>query len=108
MKRLKDLSKKVKAILEVDKQARNSDSILLLHLLRDLGEENGVDIDRMSVPMLLLHGRDLGLPTLESVGRARRKVVAEFPHLGSEDEVQAVKDELEEAYRRFAREASCV
>jgi hypothetical protein len=103
MKRLKDLSKMVKAILEKDKAARNSDSILLLHLLRDIGNEHGIDIDRMSVPMLLIHGRDLGLPTLESVGRARRKVVEAHPELGSDDDVEAVKMQLEEAYRDFAR-----
>lgn len=108
MQRIKDLSKKVKAILEVDKAARNSDSILLLHLLRDMGSEQGLDIDKMSLPMYLIHGRDLQLPTLESVGRARRKVVEAHPELGSDDEVAAMKMQLEESYRRFAREVHYV
>ena len=108
MQRLKDLSKKVKAILEVDKEARNSDSILLLHLLRDMGKEVGIDIDTMSVPMYLLHGRDLKLPSLDSVARARRKVQEANPELRSDDDVEAMKIEMEEAYRRFAREVHCV
>ena len=108
MKRLKDLSKMVKAILEKDQAARNSDSILLLHLLRNMGAEKGLDIDKMSVPMYLIHGRDLQLPTLESVGRARRKVVEKNPELGSDDDVESVKMQLEDAYRRFAKEVHYV
>lgn len=104
MQRLKELSKRVKKILEASEAARNSDNVLYLHLLRDMGREKGIDIDRMSVPMLLLHCRDLGLPTLESVGRARRKVQAKYPHLCGDDDVQACRELNEETYRQFARE----
>jgi hypothetical protein len=104
MQRLKDLSKKVQAVLEKDEASRNSDNVLLLHLLREIGKEQGVDVDTMSLPMYLLHGRDMNLPTLESVGRARRKVQAAHPELRGDDDVEACREELEEAYRRFARE----
>lgn len=108
MRRLKDLSKKVKAILEKDKAARNSDSILLLHLLREMGTERGLDIDKMSVPMYLIYGRDLQLPTLESVGRVRRKIVEANPELAGVEDVEAVKMQLEETYRQFAKEVHYV
>lgn len=104
MQRLKELSKRVKTILEGNEAARNSDNVLYLHLLREMGKEKGIDIDKMSVPMLLIHCRDLGLPTLESVGRARRKVQAKYPHLCGDDDVEACRQLNEEEYRRFARE----
>ena len=102
MKRLKELSNRVKNVLEKNVSARNSDNVLYLHVLRSYGEEKGLDIDKMSVPMLLLHCKDMGLPSLESMGRARRKVQELYPHLKSCDEVQAVKEEREEEYRQFA------
>ena len=52
MKRLKELSNRVKTILEANESARNSDNVLYLHVLRSYGEEKGLDIDKMSVPML--------------------------------------------------------
>lgn len=108
MKRLKELSNRVKTILEENESARNSDNVLYLHVLRSYGEEKGLDIDRMSVPMLLLHCRDMGLPSLESTGRARRKVQELHPELRSSDDVQAKKEEREEAFRTFAKEVHYV
>ena len=108
MKRLKELSVRVKEILEKNENARNSDNVLYLHVLRSYGAERGLDIDKMSVPMLLLHCKDMGLPSLESMGRARRKVQQLFPELRSCDEVQAIKEVREEAYKEFAREVHYV
>lgn len=108
MKRLKELSNRVKTILEENERARDSDNVLYLHVLRSYGEEKGIDIDKMSVPMLLLHCRDMGLPSLESMGRARRKVQELYPELRSSDDVQAKKEEREEAYRNFAKEVHYV
>jgi hypothetical protein len=108
MKRLKELSNRVKAILETNESARNSDNVLYLHVLRSYGEEKGLDIDKMSVPMLLLHCKDMGLPSLESMGRARRKVQELYPELKAVGDVQAMREEQEEAYRAFAREVHYV
>lgn len=104
MKRLKELSNRVKRVLQEHESARNSDNVLYLYVLRSYGEEKGLDIDNMSVPMLLLHCRDMGLPSLESMGRARRKVQELYPELKSKDDVQAMKEEREETYRAFAKE----
>ena len=108
MKRLKELSIRVKSILEANESTRNSDNVLYLHVLRSYGEERGLDIDKMSVPLLLLHCRDMGLPSLESTGRARRKIQALYPELRADDDVQAMKEEQEERYRNFAREVHYV
>lgn len=108
MKRLKELSNRVKSVLEKNESARNSDNVLYLHVLRSYGEEKGLDIDKMSVPMLLLHCKDMGLPSLESMGRARRKVQEIYPELRAGDNVQAMREEQEEAYREFAKKVHYV
>ena len=108
MKRLKELSNRVKRILEDNENARNSDNVLYLYVLRSYGEEIGLDIDNMSVPMLLLHCRDMGLPSLESMGRARRKVQELYPELKSKDDIQAMKEVQEETYKSFAKEVHYV
>ena len=108
MRRLKELSNRVKSILEADESTRNSDNVLYLHVLRSYGEERGLNIDKMSVPMLLLHCKDMGLPSLESTGRARRKVQELHPELRASGDVQVMKEERERAYRNFAREVHYV
>lgn len=108
MKRMRELSERVKSVLEENENARNSDNILYLHILRSYGAEKGLDIDKMSVPMLLLHCRDLGLPSLESMGRARRKVQELNPHLKGSDNVQAYREMQEEKFREYAREVHYV
>lgn len=108
MRRLRELSNRVKTILETNERARNSDNVLYLYVLRSYGKERGLDIDTMSVPMLLLHCKDMGLPSLESMGRARRKVQELYPELRANNDVQAMKEEQEEAYKQFAREVHCV
>lgn len=104
MGRMKELSNRVKAILEANENARNSDNILYLHILRSYGREKGIDVDTMSVPMLLLHCKDMGLPSLESTGRARRKVQELYPDLRGDDNVQAYRELKEEEYKAYARE----
>jgi hypothetical protein len=108
MKRMKELSTRVKTILEANENARNSDNILYLHILRSYGADNGLDIDKMSVPMLFLHCKDMGLPSLESVGRARRKMQELYPHLRSNENVQIIREMQEEAYRQYAKEVRYV
>ena len=108
MKRLKELSNRVKRVLQEHESARNSDNVLYLYVLRSYGEEKGLDIDNMSVPMLLLHCKDMGLPTLESMGRARRKVQELNPELRANTNVQAMKELQEETYKTFAKEVHYV
>ena len=106
--RLRGLTKRVKSILEANENTRNSDNILYLHILRSYGREKGLDIDKMSVPMLFLHCKDLGLPTFESTGRARRKVQELYPELSGDDDVQIARELNEEEFRRYAQEVHCV
>lgn len=100
---LKTISALVKAILQKDKPSRNSDSILYLKVLNEVCKEKGIDISGLTVPSLLLYGKQLGLPVFETVRRTRQKIQAEFPELSANVEVQEFRTANEIAYRDFAR-----
>ena len=74
MNDLKNTTKIVKAILEEDEQARNSDSFLYLKVLDVYGEKNGIDIKSMSITTFLLHLREFGFPGFETVRRSRQPI----------------------------------
>ena len=104
MKRLRDVTKKVKSILTENEQARNNDNILYLHVLRKYGEENGIDIDSMSIPMFFLHCGDLRLPSYKSVERSRRRLQELHPEIWCDDATQRARDTQEMKYKAYAKE----
>ena len=103
MNDLKNTTKIVKAILEEDEQARNSDSFLYLKVLDVYGEKNGIDIKSMSITTFLLHLREFGFPPFESVRRARQKVQHNFPHLAACGKVGAMREVNEQEFRVYAK-----
>lgn len=104
---LKNTKALVKAILEEDERARNSDSFLYLQVLIRLGEGKGLDRVLHYVSIFLLHMAEWGFPPFESVRRARQKLQAEFPELSANKKVAAHRAENEQAFRQFAREGVC-
>lgn len=103
MENLHNTTQLVKAILEQDKQSRNSDSFLYLKVLTTIGERNGIDIEAMSITTFLTNLREFGFPPFESVRRTRQKVQATFPELAPDSRVKSLKNALESEYRAFAR-----
>ena len=104
---LKNTTALVKAILEEDQRARNSDSFLYFQVLQRLGKERDFDLDVVAVTAFLLNRAEWGFPPFESVRRARQKIQAEFPELSANKKVAAHRAENEEAFRQFAREGVC-
>lgn len=102
--RIRNLQPIVKKHLEESVEARNSDNVLYLRVLRELCREKGLDVDNMSVPTLFNNIPALHLPTCESVGRARRKLQNKFPELRADADVEAFRELNEEDMRRYARE----
>ena len=100
---LKTTTGLVKAILEKETAARNSDSVLYLKVLTQICEEKAIDIVNLTVPSLLLLGKELGLPCFETVRRTRQKIQADFPELSGDRAVKAYRAANEAAYREFAR-----
>lgn len=99
MKNIKQTQKLVKEILEKFPQTRNSDMLLYYYVC--------LEIDRtiLKLPfwLVLLDMKSYGLPPIESVGRARRKLQQMFPELCSDPEVKAGRMENEGFIRDYAR-----
>lgn len=102
MDNLKNITLQVKAILEADKQARNSDNYLYYTICKQILESQGMSIDRMPLALGLLYPGEYGLPKFESVRRARQKVQAAFPELASDARIEEMKAIREQVYKAFA------
>lgn len=100
MRNLKTIEGKVKAILEKDEEARNDDMLLYLKVCNTCLKDTGA----MPFAEVMLQYRYLGLPSIESVGRTRRKLQAEFPELMGSSRVQKFRAAGEKAYRKYAKE----
>ena len=100
---LKTTTALVKAILEQDKQSRNSDSLLYYRVLSIIGRRKGVDIEEMSLPYFLLNMSGTEFPPFESVRRARQKIQEHHPELGACEAVADARLMNEDGYREYAR-----
>lgn len=94
----------VKAILEEDKQARNSDSLLYLRVLEHIASEKSIDLGGISIKTFLNSLSVFPFPPFESVRRTRQKVQERFPELAADKKVRKYRLENEEEYRAFAKE----
>lgn len=103
-KRIKDVEKRVKAILIEDPQARNSDSFLYLKVLKMIGKENGIDVESISIIKFLLDMSNSPFPPFESVRRARQKLQSAYPELRGCKAVEEARAENELEYREYVRE----
>lgn len=102
MNELKTTTKLVKAILEEDKQARNSDSFLYLKVIEHIADQKGVNLYGISIPMFLVSMKENGFPPFESVRRTRQKIQAMFPELAACEKVEAMRTAQEDEYRAYA------
>ena len=100
---LKTTTALVKAILEVDKQSRNSDSFLYLKVLEVIGKKKGIDINTMSIPYFLINMSGTAFPPFESVRRARQKLQEHHPELAACEEVAEARAFNEVGYNEYAR-----
>lgn len=100
---LKTTTALVKSILEQDKQCRNSDSFLYLKVLSVIGNQKGIDIEKMSIPYFLLNLHGCGFPGFETVRRTRQKLQQHHPDLAACEAVEGSRDENEKVFRDFAR-----
>ena len=103
MNDLKTTTKLVKAILEEDKQARNSDSFLYLKVIETIADQKGINLFGISVPVFLVSMRENGFPPFESVRRTRQKIQEHHPELGACDKVAGMRMINETEFRRYSR-----
>ena len=100
MNKLKNTTKLVKQVLETSPAARNDDKELYLHVLSLWGVDYLMDCPYAKVLHIL---EELGVPSMETVGRCRRKVQQEHPELKANAEVQGFRDGLEVEFREWAK-----
>ena len=96
---LKDLTPTIKTILEIKPQTRDDDMLLYCYFLNSQG------ISKM-IPFWELRDKiqSKQLPSLESIGRIRRKVQEIEPQLGPSDAAKEGKAKQECEYREYARD----
>ena len=96
---LKNISGIVKYLLTEVPETRNSDYELYFHVCKMLNPSTLA----MQFGHVLRFRNDLSLPSIETVGRARRKIVEKNPELAGKDAVEAQIMLNEEKFREYAR-----
>ena len=94
MKKLKDLEKRVRKILKNNPSTRGDDDLLYKYVLDDLK----VDTSEFSVESFLLNYRKMGIPTIETVGRCRRKLQAKNETLKPTPDIVLNRKRLESSF----------
>lgn len=96
---LKSITKTVLRLLQEVPETRNSDHELYFHVCRVMNPKC------LNTPfgIVLKCRTELGIPSLESVGRIRRKVVESHPELLGSAEVECGRLNNEIAFREYAK-----
>lgn len=93
----------VKSILEQVPETRNSDLLLYYRVAEHISDIRNIDILGTPFCMVICDLKIYGLPSIESVGRARRKIQEQYPHLQSEKKVKKMREEQEKEYRKYSK-----
>ncbi|MBQ9607829.1 MAG: hypothetical protein IJV15_00120 [Lachnospiraceae bacterium] len=86
----------VYTVLLKNKQTRKDDFILVLEVIR----EYCPSLIEMKIKDIMLEHKELGLPSFESITRARRKVQKEHTELIDKD-AKKIRKELQKEYKNY-------
>ena len=100
MSKIKRVESLVKSILELDPEARNDDFKLIAEVYYYINTETG----KLPFNVVMLAHKELKLPSVESITRARRKLQAEYEYLKADKETEILRTNEEEEFRRYAKE----
>ena len=95
MSRIKDVARKVKLALWESPETRCSDRKLILKMYEDMGVADYSFREVMEMD---------GLPSFESIRRARQKVQEQTPWLRGDERTEAMRMENQVEFLEFARE----
>lgn len=101
-KELKTITAIVKDVLKHYPKARNSDEVLYLAVCSKI---SGMCLD-LPFWKVFMHRKEYGLPSYETVGRARRKLQETHPELAGNSTVEAQRTLNEEVFRDYARQVN--
>ena len=99
MTELKNTTELVKQVLETVPAARNSDNLLFIEVVKNIN----VNLIFKPLAEVLTNLQEYSLPSIETVGRGRRKIQAEYPELRAKKAVQDCRDEREEEFRSWSK-----
>ena len=103
MRHLLTTTQLVKHALEQMPETRNSDNLLYLEIIRYISHKKGVDILKLPMEQFFKYLTANEIPSIETVGRCRRKLQADYPELRAEPEVADFRSAREEVFREYAR-----
>ena len=99
MSELRNTTKMVKYVLEKEPRTRNSDNLLWLEVIKLINQ----GVLRKPMAEVLQNLNEYGLPSIETVGRCRRKLQAEHPELRAKKSVQCCRAEREEEFMEWSK-----
>lgn len=97
--KLRNLTELVRTIMEQQPETRSSDNLLYIEVLKRCTSQNVLN---MPVWAFYQNLREWQLPSIETVGRCRRKAQQENPHLKAKPEVEGFRYDRETEFIKFA------
>ena len=91
----------VKDTLTNIKKTRNDDYILTYFVINKYLDDKNIKIEYFY--QIMMFHKTYGLPSIESITRARRLLQRKFPELRADREVEKIRAKEEERYRELAR-----
>ena len=101
MGKLRNTTMLVRQVLATVPEARNSDNVLYIEVVRLIDQ----NVLRTPFAVVMQNLKLFNLPSIETVGRCRRKLQARFPELRADKEVEEFRKGLEEFFREWAGES---
>lgn len=92
--KLKDLEKRVRAVLKDEPATRGSDDLLYIRIIGGLG----VDLNSVTAMDFILNYRKQKLPTIETIGRCRRRIQARDKTLKPTPDIELKRKKLEDSF----------
>ena len=105
MSELRKTTELVRDILTQSVSARNSDNVLYCKVLEYYGKRMDVDFNRVSVISFFNSAKRASIPSIETVGRCRRKLQEEYMELRADEDVERKRMKRENEFREYARRA---
>jgi len=97
---MKELEKIVKEILENYESCRSDDFLLVLEVYK---RKYNFEVMVNSFEEIMKKHKEIGLPSFESITRARRKVFEKYPQLNPK-KIQEVRNEQENKILKYVME----
>lgn len=101
MRKLKQVQDIVQHILQTEPDTRNSDDLLVTKVCGQINKEC------LTLPfcVVMTNRKQLGLPSLKSIDRSRRKLQRAYPDLRANETVEAFRELEEEKYEAYGKRA---